>query len=98
MAEVNEHGVFISDDCEKVELKTSPKFKATVLLAECNGKWYAGYEYTGINCGGGGNPSMRRKPYNSREKALQGGTKQLVEWLPFPIVHPNIIDVQISLF
>ena len=97
MAEVNEHGVFPYINCEKVELKTHPKFKAIVILAECNGKWYASYEYKGKDCGGGCLPSMRQ-PYDSRELALQTKTEWMVEWLPFPILRKNAIKEQFSLF
>jgi hypothetical protein len=97
MAEVNEHGVFTYNDCEKVDLQTLPKCKATILLAECNGKWYASYDYSMPKGGGGGYP-CKRNPYNSREEALQAEINRLVKWLPFPIVRKTIIEEQLNLF
>jgi hypothetical protein len=97
LAEVNEHGVFIYEDCEKVDLQALPKCKATILLAECKGSWYASYDYSTPNGGGGGYPSKRRH-YNSREEALQAEINRLVKWLPFPIVRKTVMEEQLSLF
>jgi hypothetical protein len=104
MAEPNQHGVFVHDDCEEVILIASKTHTVKIYLAvDSDGKWRAAYNYLyhfKDNYGGSSSlPNICDKAYDTRDDALQEEIKQLSNRFPdYKYLWETTESIEMSLF